>query len=59
MYRYGVPKTEEERLASHLERYGSSELPSRGTGRTQAVSKTTLVIVLLGLGLLFLSRKRR
>lgn len=30
--RAGEPKTEAERLATHKARYGSSELPSRGTG---------------------------
>jgi len=30
--RYGVPKTEAQRLATHKARYGSSELPPRGSG---------------------------
>jgi len=30
--RFGVPKTEAERRATHLGRYGTSELPPRGTG---------------------------
>lgn len=30
--RYGIPKTEEERLATHQAIYGSQELPPRGTG---------------------------
>jgi len=29
---YGVPKTEEERKATHKAAYGSAELPERGTG---------------------------
>lgn len=29
---YGVPKTEEERAATHEALYGNSELPPRGTG---------------------------
>lgn len=28
----GVPKTEEERMATHLARYGTTDLPARGTG---------------------------
>jgi len=30
--RLGQPRTEEERLERHIERYGSAELPPRGTG---------------------------
>ena len=30
--RAGVPKTEAERLAIHKAKYGSTELPSRGSG---------------------------
>lgn len=30
--RRGRPKTEEERLATHKARFGTSELPPRGTG---------------------------
>lgn len=30
--RFGVPKTEAERLATHEARYGTEELPTRGTG---------------------------
>lgn len=30
--RAGVPKTEAERLATHKARYGSGELPAKGTG---------------------------
>ena len=30
--RYGQPRTEEERLKRHFERYGTTELPPRGTG---------------------------
>lgn len=30
--RYGNPKSESERLATHKARYGTSKLPSRGTG---------------------------
>ena len=30
--RYGQPRTEEERLERHYERYGTTELPPRGTG---------------------------
>ena len=32
---YGVPKTEEEREATHQALYGSSELPPRGTGQQE------------------------
>jgi len=32
--RRGQPKTEEERLATHQEKYGSSKLPPRGSGLT-------------------------
>lgn len=31
--RRGIPKTEAKRLATHKARYGSSELPPRGTGQ--------------------------
>jgi hypothetical protein len=30
--RFGEPKTEEERRETHYEKYGSYELPPRGTG---------------------------
>ena len=30
--RYGQPRTEEERLKRHYERYGTTKLPPRGTG---------------------------
>lgn len=30
--RLGNPKTDEERAATHLERYGTTDLPPRGTG---------------------------
>ena len=30
--RAGVPKTEAERVATHLSRYGTTQLPPRGTG---------------------------
>jgi len=33
--RKGRPKTEEERLATHKARFGTSELPPRGTGLTK------------------------
>ena len=32
--RRGQPKTEEERLATHQEKYGSSKLPPSGSGLT-------------------------
>lgn len=32
--RRGQPKTEAERLASHQSRYGTTQLPQRGTGLT-------------------------
>jgi len=35
--RRGVPKTEAERLETHLSLFGTPELPPRGTGRTQAI----------------------
>jgi hypothetical protein len=35
---YGVPKTEAERRATHQQRFGTSELPPRGTGRQGAGS---------------------
>ena len=38
--RYGQPRTEEERLKRHFERYGTIELPPRGTGlRKSSVSQ--------------------
>jgi len=38
--RYGQPRTEEERLERHYERYGTTELPPRGTGlRESSVSQ--------------------
>jgi len=30
--RFGVPKTEAERMATHKSLYGTEELPPRGTG---------------------------
>jgi len=33
--RRGQPKTEAERLASHQSRYGTTQLPPRGTGLTR------------------------
>jgi len=33
--RAGKPKTEAERLSTHIRRYGSKELPERGTGLTK------------------------
>jgi len=30
--RYGYPRTEEERRIEHFRKYGTTELPSRGTG---------------------------
>lgn len=30
--RAGMPKTEAERVATHLSRYGTTQLPPRGTG---------------------------
>jgi len=30
--RYGYPKTEEERMMTHYQRYGTTVLPPRGTG---------------------------
>jgi len=30
--RRGKPKTEEERMATHMARFGNTELPPRGTG---------------------------
>ncbi len=33
--RRGQPKTETERLASHQSRYGTTQLPPRGTGLTR------------------------
>ena len=39
--RYGQPRTEEERLERHYERYGTTELPPRGTGlQKSSVSQT-------------------
>lgn len=32
--RYGIPKSEEERRAAHYAKYGTTELPLRGTGLT-------------------------
>ena len=32
-YRYGVPRTEAERAERHVARFGTTELPPRGTGR--------------------------
>ena len=32
---FGVPKTDEERKAMHKKLYGTTELPPRGTGRTE------------------------
>ena len=29
---YGVPRTEEQRMATHYATYGTTELPPRGTG---------------------------
>lgn len=29
---YGVPKTTEERMATHYQQYGTTDLPPRGTG---------------------------
>jgi len=34
-FRFGVPRTEEERRARHYALYGSTELPPRGTGRLE------------------------
>ena len=36
--RYGQPRTEEERLKRHYERYGTTELPPRGTGLRKSSS---------------------
>jgi len=36
--RYGQPRTEEERLKRHFERYGTIELPPRGTGLQKSSS---------------------
>ena len=36
--RYGNPKTEQERLATHKALYGTSELPPRGTGLYKGVT---------------------
>ena len=45
--RYGQPRTEEERLERHYERYGTTELPPRGTGlQESSVSQTPTSISL-------------
>ena len=45
--RYGQPRTEEERLERHYERYGTTELPPRGTGlQESSVSQTPTYISL-------------
>ena len=36
--RYGKPRTEEERLKRHFEKYGTIELPPRGTGLRKSPS---------------------
>jgi len=33
-FRFGKPKTDEERRQRHKSLYGTNELPPRGTGRT-------------------------
>lgn len=35
MQRPGLPKTDKERLITHISRYGNAELPARGAGLAQ------------------------
>lgn len=42
--RRGKPKTEEERKAEHIKRFGEKELPPRGTGLTKLDGKLILII---------------
>ena len=51
--RLGQPRTDEERATRHAERFGTEELPPRGTGRLQepnwgALALIALAILILG-----------
>ena len=46
--RYGQPRTEEERLERHYERYGTTELPPRGTGLLKSSSSQIPVCPICG-----------
>ena len=37
MFRYGKPRSNEERRKRHKKKYGTSKLPPRGTGRKKAM----------------------
>ena len=55
MRQYGVPKTEEERMLTHIANYGNSELPIRGTGLARMENEFPWGTFIAGgmLGLLF------
>lgn len=54
--RFGIPKTEAERTSTHLQRFGTTQLPPRGTGLRQntvntAGVPTEFVIFALGIAI--------
>ena len=48
-FRYGNPRTEEERAERHSRLYPGTELPPRGTGRRRMVSEGTDTELVTGL----------